>query len=108
MPQDTNLYAGNDSDLVINDLTDDSTGSAITDAVIVANVVPANATSPGTGTSVSGGSNVSIPHVSGGDYLGVLPSTASITAGSSYDIKYTCSNYGFTIVQTKQALVRRP
>ncbi len=105
MPQETKLYAGNDTDLVVNGLTDDSTGSYINDATIVCNVTVA-----ASGATVAGGVNVSVPYVatSNGNYLGVLPSTASITAGVTYNLVFTASNYGLKMTDTQQAQVRRP
>lgn len=99
------LFAGNDNDLVVSALKDDSTGQYINDAVIVCNIH----TGSETGDIISGGTDVSVPFVSmsNGDYLGVLPASAGVTAGVTHFLVFTASNYGLRIVKVIQAETRR-
>lgn len=98
------LYVQNDSYLLINGLKDSQTGQFVNDANIVCNV-----TMSATGATVAGGVNVAIPYLSAtnGHYRGVLPGSAALTAGKSYLLTFTASNYNLAFEQSRMAETRR-
>lgn len=97
------LYVGNDTNLEVLGLATED-GSYVTDAALTCTVsdptgnVVATVTPAYLGTSVG-----AYPD---GNYRGVLPGSTSLTAGTSYAMTYTASNYGLRIVHYEQAVTR--
>ena len=79
------IYVDSDTDINVTDLTDDSTGDAVTDATVTWQLVDKYGDAV---TSATG----SCSHVSGGNYLGCVPNTISLTAGEYYTLIVTITN----------------
>ena len=96
------LPIDNAIDVVVENFHAAATPSTpIIDAAMTFTVYPA-----GSSTAVAGCDGVSMGHKGAGTYRGTAMPTSSLTAGSKYNVKITCSNYDVTWQQPYQALPR--
>ena len=92
-----NLFVGNDNDVYLQGYILAASSAAVTDAqpsfTVYYNIGPESA--PIQGAAVNGltGITMFFVHGTNGDYRGLIPGTANLTAGSLYYIVITFSNY---------------
>lgn len=81
------LFYANDNDLIIEGLELGESGAAIGDATITADILDSD------GSAISGGSSltISVENADDGKYRGRMESSASLTIGQTYTIRFTVS-----------------
>jgi len=91
------LFVGNDNDVYLQGYILAASSAPVTDAqpsfTVYYNIGPESA--PIQGAAVSGLTGIAMSFVqsTNGDYRGLIPGTANLTAGSLYYIVVTFSNY---------------
>lgn len=92
MTTELTIYIDNDNDVLWQFMAREATGSFINDATVTMSLFAPDV-DPDTGTPVTGAANLAMTYQTGsnGFYLGVLPYSLALTAGSGYKLRITAT-----------------
>lgn len=86
------IYIDNDNDVLWRGMIRDATGEFINDATVTMSLF-APGDDPDTDDPITGADDVVMTYQTGsnGDYLGVLPNSLTLTAGTGYKLRVTAT-----------------